>query len=664
MKHIYSRREFLEQLSRFGTCLFLTANGVHISGCESKSREAFKSIGKPKYKRVILLGMDGMDPKVLSQLMKSGDMPNFSRLGMYGTYSSLSTSNPAQSPSAWASIATGNNPGYHGIFDFLNRRVTDYMPELAIFKRNPRNLLGKREAMFLPVMQGDRFWDHTSSQNISSTIIRWPVTFQPKQSRAKLFAGLGVPDLTGRLGKYSFYTSRDISKDEDGYEKVIRVKILNNAIRTYIPGPKAVSLKGKEKVKADMRITILQEDSKIMIEIDNKQLPVAKGEWSDWFQVEFDMGHLKTVTGIVKFYLLKVRPELELYMTAVQVNPEDPAFVITNPDSYIRELSKELGYFHTLGIPEDTKALTEGRIGEDAFIAMCDEIVNEQERMLNYELKRFKEGLLSFCFFTTDRIQHIFWVTRDKEHPRYDNAYAEKYGQVINDYYRRMDRIVGEVTGQLDDKTALMVFSDHGFTTYRRSIHLNSWLAHNGFMALNRRVDPDDKEGGALFKYVDWENTRAYALGFGGIYLNLKGREKYGIVEEGAAANSVMTVLISKLQTLKDPKDGKTTIKRVYRGSEIYSGQHASSSPDLIVGCQEGYRVSWQSAIGGTPALIFEDNLKKWTGDHIMDPSLVPGILLTNFKITSDSPNLKDIAPSVLSCFGIAASDMDGKSLL
>jgi len=620
-------------------------------------------VGNPKYRRVILLGIDGLDPKVLSYLMNKGELPNFHKLTQIGSYLPLSTSNPAQSPVAWASLATGNNPGYHGIFDFLNRRVTDYMPELAIFKMNPKNIFGKREAMFLPVIHGNTFWDYTSDNNISSVVLRWPMTFQPKQNHARLYAGLGVPDIKGGLGRYAFYTNKDIPKNEEGAEKVIKVTVNEKRVKTYISGPYVVKLMGREEAKEDVTIVFIN-DSAIEMNVGGRKITINKGRWSEWVELKFKLGLMKTVTGIVKFYLKNVYPEFELYMTPVQINPKDPAFIISSPDDYIRELANEMGHFYTLGMPEDTKALEEGRTDEGAFISMCDEIVDEQEKMLWYELNRFKEGLLASAFFSTDRIQHIFWVTRDPKHPLYDRAYAEKYGHVIDDYYRKMDRILGDVMKHVDDKTAIMVFSDHGFATFRRVVHLNSWLAQNGFMTLTTKVSSDDKEGGGLFQYVDWKNTRAYALGFGSIYLNLKGRERNGIVESGIEADSVLNKIADNLVKLTDPKNGHSAVKNVYKNRDIYSGTQLSNSPDIIVGFNEGYRVSWQTALGGAPANVFDDNLKKWSGDHIMDPFIVPGIFLCNFKINCDNPCLMDIAPTVLSCFGMTADSMEGKTLL
>jgi len=622
-----------------------------------------KFSGDPKYKRVILLGMDGLDPRILSGLMNEGAVPNFERLSGMGGFFPLATSNPAQSPVAWASIATGKNPGYHGIFDFLGRRVVDYMPELAIMRPNPKNMFGKREGMFLPVMHGNAFWDYTSESGISSTILKWPMTFQPKQNNARLYSGLGVPDIKGGLGKYAFYTTKDIFGKEEGIEKVIKVKRNGNTIKTHISGPNIAKLMSREAAKVDLDIVIVDESS-IEMTIGNRKIKVRKREWSEWVDVEFKLGFKKTTTGIVKFSLNGIAPEFELYMTAVQINPKDPAFIISSPDSYIKELAGEIGYFYTLGMPEDTKSLEEGKIDEEAFIAMCDEIVDEQEKMLWHELDRFHEGLLAAAFFSSDRIQHMFWDTRDPEHPLHNQDSAARYGHVIDGYYKKMDRILGELMKAVDDSTAFMVFSDHGFTSFRRAVHINSWLAQQGLLKLTRNVTADDKDGGGLFQYVDWNKTSAYALGFGSIYLNIKGRERNGILKSGEEAESVAEKICRELVRLKDPLNGQGIVKDVYKAGNIYSGGQAASAPDLVIGFSDGYRGSWQTAIGGSPATIVEDNLKKWSGDHIVDPSFVPGILLTNFAVKNSAPHQMDIASTVLSCFGMEEPSMEGKSMI
>ena len=619
--------------------------------------------GTPKYKKMILLGMDGLDPKILTPLIQKGLMPNFSKLAETGTYTNLATSAPAQSPVAWASIATGNNPGQHGIFDFLGRRISDYMPVLAILKMNPKNVFAKRESMFLPVMHGNTFWDITSDNGIPSTVLKWPMTFQPKQNNAKLYSGLGVPDIKGGLGRYAFYTDRAVPKSEEGQEKVIQVTRSGNQIKTFVAGPNITKIRSREEAKVDLDITISSDGNDIKLSLGNNTLSLKNNTWSPWIEVTFKLGLMKTVSGIVKFYLNRTSPDFELYMTPVQVNPKEPAFIISSPDEYIKELADEIGLFYTLGMPEDTKAIEDGRTSEEAFISMCDEIIEEQEKMLQFELNRFNEGLLASAFFSIDRIQHIFWATRDPEHPLYTKEYADKYGHVIDEYYIKMDRILGNTMRYVDNETAIMVFSDHGFSTFRRTVHINSWLVQNGFMKLTQKVTADDKDGGGLFQYVDWKNTKAYALGFGSIYLNIKGREKHGIVSADEA-DALASKIVSELSSLSDPKDGRPAVKNVYKSSDIYSGPQASDAPDLIVGFEDGYRASWQTAIGGAPVELMEDNLKKWSGDHIVDPSIVPGILLTNFSTNNTTPHQRDIAPTVLSGFGITDNTMEGKSLI
>ncbi len=616
-----------------------------------------------KYMKVVLIGMDGLDPKIMHTLMENGELPNFSKLAQTGSFSSLTTSNPAQSPVAWASIATGSNPGSHGIFDFIGRRVTDYMPELTIMKVNPKNMFGKREMMFMPVMHGDTFWDITSSNGIPSKVLKWPVTFQPKQNKARLYAGLGVPDIKGGLGKYAFYTSRQVPEDEEGFDKVMNVTLSGNKIKTYVSGPRLAKMKAMEDAKVDMTINILQDGSGVDIDVGGNHISLKKETWSEWVEIKFKVGLMKTASGIVKFYLNSTEPDFELYMSAVQVSPKNPAFVITSPDDYIQELAKDLGLFYTLGMSEDTKAFEESRIDDEAFIGMCDEIISEQEEMLWNEFGKFSEGLFAFAFFTTDRIQHMFWATRDPEHPLYDEAYSARYGHIIDDYYKRMDEILGRMLEKIDDNTALIAFSDHGFNTFRRVVHLNSWLVDNGYMTLKQKVSPDDKEGGPLFQYVDWKRTKAYSVGFGSIYINMKGRESQGVVDPDEA-DSIMDEISAGLLSLLDIKDGRQVIRKVYKSREIYSGSQMDNAPDLVVGFEEGFRASWQTAIGGVPPVIFDDNLKKWNGDHIMDPSIVPGILLTNFKVNHETPSLLDIYPTVLSCFKINHGGTEGRSLI
>lgn len=606
-------------------------------------------------KKVIVLGMDGLDPKIMERLMEAGELPNFSGLRETGTYSPLQTSNPPQSPVAWSNMATGCNPGKHGIFDFINRDPQKYLPDLAILKLSQSAL---HAGMYSPVRKGTAFWEITSAAGIPSTVIRWPITFPPRESQAKVFAGLGVPDIKGSLGNYTFYTTQPVPEDDAGKHKVVVVTPSSDSINTEITGPKA-GIKPKQ-VTIPMSITLDKANKQVTIKVAGQKIVLKEKTWSEWVELKFKVGFMKNIRGMVKFYLTQTEP-FKLYMSPVEVHPKEPVYKITNPDKYAAELVEQIGLYHTLGMPEDTKALTENRFDEEAFLESCKETMAEREKMLDYELSRFNQGLLAFVFDTTDRIQHMFWRFEEPELLGADKADYEKYKDTIEDYYRWMDKILEKVLTHVDNNTTLIVCSDHGFSSFRRSVHVNSWLVENGFMTLTSAEN--ERGDNTLFADVDWSKTKAYALGFSSIFLNLEGREREGIVSPDEA-RAVSKEISQKLLELTDPLTGVKAVKQVYLRDEIYSGPYLNDSPDIVFGFRPGYRVSWQTAIGGAPNRLFDDNLKAWSGDHCIDPGFVPGILFVNRKLLAKNPRIIDIAPTVLDILGLAIpQEMDGKSL-
>jgi predicted AlkP superfamily phosphohydrolase/phosphomutase len=224
--------------------------------------------------------------------------------------------------------------------------------------------------------------------------------------------------------------------------------------------------------------------------------------------------------------------------------------------------------------------------------------------------------------------------------------------------YARMDDLVGRAMKYVDRDTAFFVLSDHGFGSFRRGVNLNTWLLENGYMALKDGATT----AGPYFKGVDWSRTRAYTLGLAGLYLNLKGREAEGIVAPGAEAEALKAELVVKLTGLRDPETGEVAIQRVYATNQIYRGPYLDEAPDLIVGYSNGYRISWDAAQGKVTGKVIEDNAKAWSGDHCVDPVLVPGVLFSNLKIEADDPGIEDMAPTALALFGLPKPPyMEGK---
>ncbi len=592
-------------------------------------------------KKVILIGIDALDPRIMEKLMGEGKLPNFKRLAEMGSYSRLETTIPPETPVAWSAAATGSNPGKYGIFDFIRRDPTTYFLHLSLTNERKTPFGTKYES----AMKGLPFWRITSEHGIGTVVIRWPVTFPPEKIKGRMLSGLGVVDIRGFLNSYSFYTTKDIEGGEVG--RVVKVKEENGTIKTNLFGP--MVRKGGEVVDSTSPMKIRLYEDHVLIEVSGSEYEVKVNEWSDWIRVKFRVDFLTEVYGIFKVYLLSLSP-FEMYVTSIQIDPENPIVDITYPREYGKELVKEIGLFYTLGMPEDTKAVTEERLGRSTFFQQVKEIERERERMFWHEFERFKDGVFAFAFDSNDRLQHIFW--EEGEIP-----------EEVEWYYRGKDALLGKVLDRIGNDTYLMIFSDHGFTSFERAVNINTWLVKNGYMSLTKNLSEiTEDDPGSLFKYVDWERTKAYSLGFTSIYLNLKGREGKGIVEE---KERLVEEIMEKLKRLTDPKTGRRVIGNLYKGGEVYEGEYAKEAPDIIIGFNPGYRMSWQSAMGGVTPWIIKDNEEEWKGDHLIDRNHVPGVLFTNFKIRKQNPSIMDIAPTVLSLLGLEIpKSMDGESLV
>jgi len=621
-----------------------------------------------RYDKTLIIGIDGTDPKVLGQLIGEGKLPNFQKLINKGSYSNLSVVVPAQSPVAWTTIATGSNPGKHNIFDFIIRNPENYLPMLSLAKPEQ----GAFGTNYKSDVKAKAFFQITSENNIPTTVIKWPMTFPAEKVNGEMLSGLGVPDIKGLLGSYSFYTTEKDDKSGEGAEKVVLVEAKDGVIETQISGPRKMKAGKLVDIIEPMQIRL--ESKKAALIIQGKEYPVEENAWSSWIEIEFNAGIFNTVNGVTKAYLHSTDP-FRMYLETVQIDPKNPIQQISYPRKYSAELADEINIYRTLGLPEDTNALNEGRLDDKSFLEQCRQIEDERSKMFWKEFDKFQKrenGVLAVVFDTSDRVQHMFWedsalnASKGVEN-RTSNEKASRTKQLriskeIEDYFVDKDRFLGEVLGKIDEKTALIMVSDHGFTSFERSVNLNTWLVQNGYMHLNGK--PDSNNSGELFSMVDWSKTRAYSLGFGSIYVNLKGREGEGIVD-AADKDALIDEISLKLGKLKDPAYDKSAITKAYKSSDVYSGEFAANAPDIIVGFAPGYRAGWQNAVGGVTPDIFEDNKKHWKGDHIVDPSHVPGVIITNFKMTRNNASQVDVAPTILAISGVSVPEsMDGKSLV
>ncbi|GFO63840.1 alkaline phosphatase family protein [Geomonas paludis] len=556
----------------------------------------------------IFLGVDGMDPVLAERMMGEGSLPSFERLAKMGSYGRLATIAPPQSPVVWSTIATGKAPGAHGIFDFIHRDPATYQPFLSLHRQQG----GK----YVNPVQGETFWERASRRGEQGTLLKWPMGFPPRPFQdGKLLAGLGVPDVRGMLGSYAWYTTEKGELAPDSKGRIVEVSPRGGRIQTDIAGPFTASLTGRKA--ATLPLFIDFDERQATLKMGRKVVSLPVGSWSPWIELSFDVGFFRNVTGLCRFLLQQTVPEFRLYLTPVQVDYASAEFPIATPAGYAGELCQAIGPYATLGICEDTNALNDGVLSDLEFVGLCDQVMAEREAMLMHELGRFREGLLGCVFDTTDRIQHMFWRLQDTSHPMYDPQAAQSCGDVIGRYYRWMDRILGDVMERAPGAN-LLVCSDHGFTTFRRSVHLNAWLLEKGYLKLKQGLD----SCAGLFDGVDWSQSSAYAVGFTSIYLNVKGRERHGAVDP-AHVPALKQRLCGELSQLSD--GDVHAVKGCYDALELYGGPE--QGPDLVVGFADGYRASWQSAIGAfSRGSVVEDNLKKWSGDHCCDPALVPGV--------------------------------------
>ena len=610
-------------------------------------------------RRVILVGLDGLDPRHARRLMTEGRLPHLKALSEQGSFGEIQSTCPPISPVAWSSFMTGANPGKHNIFDFLNRDLRTYLPELSSSRVvTTRGRFGRRTIVKL-LRKSKPFWKVLGEHGVFSTVLRVPITFPPEKFHGLCLSAMCVPDLQGTQGTFICYaTDMERSAVEAGGTR-ITVAIERDRVRTHIPGPDLKRKRGGP-LQARLIITMHPDGKRVTLRVNRRKIDLEEGQYSPWVRVTFRHGLLKRISGICRFYLVNAGPAFRLYVTPLNLDPEHPAMPISHPPYYSVYLSKLLGPFATLGIAEDTWALNEGVIDEDAFLEQVYAIHEEREDMFFEALKRTRRGLCACVFDAPDRIQHMYFRHLEPDHPANRGRDTKKHAGTFDRMYARMDALVGRVMERTGKNDVLIVLSDHGFTSFQRGVNLNAWLREEGYLAV--------KPGAPDAKYltdIDWEKTRAYTFGLSGIYINRQGREEKGIVPD-ADAEKLKAELIKALETLRDPDRGEPAIHKVHDAGRTYHGPYANNGPDLIVGYRDAYRASWDAAVGKTGGPVFSDNTKCWSGDHCVDRDLVPGVLFINRKMADRPapPGLIDIAPTVLDLFGVAVpSYMDGKAI-
>ena len=630
---------------------------------------------KPLTKKMLVLGFDGMDPGIVNRLMGEGQLPNMQRLGEQGVFTMMRSTIPPQSPVAWGSFISGADPGVFGIFDFIHRNPDNYTPMFSQSETQPSSMLVNLGQYRIPLKpgkvvlkrEGRAFWDYMEDRSIPATVVKLPTNYPPSASHQRTLSGMGTPDIQGTYGIYSLYTSDENESQSDRTPNNVYYAYIdeNNVMEGQLEGPKNDLLKEGENVVLPFKVYVDNLHKTARIDIQGKEILIAEKEYSDWVEIEFSLiNHLASISGMVKFYLMEMGEKFRLYISPIHLNPRNPAVPISTPSGYSRELADKTGLFHTIGLPADTKALSQGTFSMENYITQSLSVFGESCRLFDFELQRFsrqKEGLLFFYFSSLDQGQHMFWALNDKEHPYYHAEESRKFAYITDEMYRKFDRVLGKALKSIDPGIPVLAMSDHGFGPFRRAVNINNWLVQEGYLKLS--ADSGGEEI-SILEYADWPASKAYALGLNGLYLNLKGREKEGAV--GAAERrQLLEEIKGKLETLSDPKNGQKVISCAYISEDNFSKNFIGRAPDIILGFDRGYRIDDKSALGTLSPAVVSDNMNWWSGDHCVDPKKVPASFIANFKIQKPVPDMQDIAPTILKYFGIATpAQMTGKPLI
>lgn len=686
--------------------------GALIVGALSVAALAGCGRAEPSSPRVLMIGLDGMDPVLLQRFMDEGKLPNFQKLAAQGGFKPLATSMPPQSPVAWSNVISGCDPGTHEIYDFIHRHPNPPDPALAIEPYLSTSSIEAasvhRELSFgqwhIPLTsdtvvlrrEGPEFWDFLNENGIPATIYRMPANYPADEGHGaghlQSLTGMGTPDLLGSYGEFTLFSAVAPAEGRVGSGGSIRLlRAIKNRAEVQLEGPPNFLKKPAEtgdvpKMTASVEIVRDPDRDLVKIAIGEVVHILKPGEWSDWTPVVFETGvpgatvlsvlqAPTSINGMVRFYVKEVRPVLAVFATPINIDPLAPAVPISEPREFATELAQATGRYFTTGIPEHTAEIQEGALNEDQWLDKVQMILEERIVQYRQALRQFQSGCLFFYFGTPDQVSHIFWRDQDPEHPGRLGSQGDKYSKVIEETYIQMDALVGEAMAAVTGDGTLIVMSDHGFASFRRGFNLNTWLAKKGYLQRPEASpgQPTDVQPGTAtepgpvasgpFAGVDWSRTRAYGVGLNGLYVNLEGREKHGVVTE-AEKSALLDKLSQDLLDVRDV-DGSRVIDKVYRCASDYPGADPLIAPDLLIGYARNYRAGWSTLLGGFSEEILEDNRDRWSGDHCIAAHLVPGILLSNRPILVDDPDLRDLAPTILALYGLESpQELSGRVVL
>jgi len=639
----------------------------------SSTSSPSNAAGPSKFPRVVVLGIDGMDPDVLRDvLVKYPErMTAFRKLVDEGGLNALGTSTPPQSPVAWSNFITGSDPSTHGIYDFIHRDLTTRAPTASTTRSEmPTNvpLVGGWQ---FPIggnsdsnRTGKPFWTTLADHGVPAFIWRMPANFPVEPSKGLSFSGMMTPAIDSAYGQCTLWTTDPPPSSFGSESKIVPISEYDGRIDTFLTGPDNPFHKDGGKVRTSLRIRVDRSAGALesgdgaptgaaSIEIGGRVLVMTPGQWSDFVRVSFDLvPNVTTLHGTVRFHLKSLSPNVALYASAVNIDPLAPATPISQPHGASADVAHAIGLYYTQGMPEDVNAVKGNVLDDVEFMQQGELVHDEGVRMMDHAVDRWLAekdgGFLFFYFSGVDLCGHMMWRHADDAHPHHDEAFARRdssawsrragstWHDVISDLYLRMDPVLARLRERLPADTTLIVMSDHGFESYRRKFSLNTWLVEHGYLVLRdgraKELPESDPKFAPVTIYkagvtqpdgsvvvesaVDWTKTRAYGVGFNALYLNLAGREKDDpdtTADESGIVKpgAEADALLDRIKReLEAELDGEAhVVLRCDLARDVYRGARRAEAPDMVVGYNANYGNSDESSTGRIPHAVLEDNM-------------------------------------------------------
>jgi predicted AlkP superfamily phosphohydrolase/phosphomutase len=379
--------------------------------------------------------------------------------------------------------------------------------------------------------------------------------------------------------------------------------------------------------------------------------------------------------------------------------------LVTYPPELAKEVLVEVKNYRLLlsDLLLRSLALRSASRVEDAQIKRYMMALDVEAATTTYLMRRYPWDFLITHFFFGDQIQHRFWRYLD------DFSAPESSRSAILDYYRHVDRIIGEILKIAGDGTTVFIFSDHGFGEAKKQVYLNSWLVTNGYLKLKSdgkerrnafltRENLSDLAGSSLGRLlarvvprsvarpffwslppsknlgiedIDFTRSTAYSFGnVGQIYLNVKGRDPQGVIEPGVEYDNYRKRISSELKELRDPESDERVVDRVFTREELFEGKYSELAPDLALVMRKMSYLALADDFGSE--FVFGNRLfgvpggtkRRLSGWHRLNGILIASGPCMRKGFQETGGRIIDLAPTILHLLGVSIPEtMDGRVL-